>query len=144
MPRGPAPGTIAYVAPTFTVDDLNFLLLGETDYNSATPGTPLAAITDSPNKGVGNHIAWFNTTYVDIGKPKNIEELFAALNAKNHIVVTNFLNQGTWRYTAGEFIRMFTTEIVTKANGTSYSHASLNPYATHWGQLKYEFQLNSI
>jgi len=144
MPRAFAPGTISYVASTFTVDALNFLLLGETDYNAATPATPLAAFTPSPNRGVGNHIAWFNTTYTNIGKPKSIEELFDALLARNSPVVTNFLNQGPWRYSAREFIDMFNKEITSKAAGTSFSHAVACPWAAHWSQLKLEFALNSI
>jgi len=144
MPRQFAPGTISHVAPTFTVDALNFLLLGETDYNAATPATPLAAFTPSPNRGAGNHIAWFNRTYVDIGRAKNIEDLFDRLLARNSPVVTNFLNQGPWRFTPGGFIVWFTTEITSKPAGASYSHAVACPYAAHWNQLKLEFAANSI
>jgi len=144
MPRPFAQGTISYVAPTFTVDALNFLFLGETDYNAATPGTPLAVPIPSPNPMPNDHIAWFNRTYVDIGKPKNIEELFTALNAKNHIVVTNFLNQGSWRFTPDVFIDGFTREIISKPVGAAYSHAVTCPYAAHWRQLKFEFAANSI
>jgi len=143
MPRPFAPGTISYVAPTFTVDDINFLLLGETDYNSAKPSTPLA-MRASPNAGLGNHIAWFSRTYINIGKPKNIGELFDTLYRLNRSEVDKFLTQGNWTFTPPAFIEMYNREITTKAACASFSHAPTCPYAAHWSQLNFEFALNSI
>jgi len=132
------------MARTFTVDALNFLLLGETDYNAAAPGTPLPAARASPNPGPNNHIAWFNRTYSNIGKPTNIAELFDALLRINSAEVEKFLKQGEWRFTPATFIEMFTKEITSKAAGGASFSSAPGPYAAHWNQLNIEFAANSI
>ena len=144
MARPFAQGSIAYVAPTFTVDALNFLLLGETDYNAARSAAPINPAVPSPNPGPNNHIAWFNRTYTNIGKPKNIGELFDMLISKNMTEVDKFLTQADWTFTPAAFIEMFNKEITSKAaGGASFSNAP-GPYAAHWNQLNIEFAANSI
>jgi len=124
------------MAGNFSVDTLNFLFFGYTDYNRTVP-------VHSPNGEPNTHIAWFNTNVQNIGKPKNITELFATLLTINSAEVGKFLKQDGWQFTPATFADMFDKEITSKAAGASFSH-STNPAAAHWSQLKLEFARNSL
>ena len=153
MPKA-LPGKIHITTPSsgtaVDVDALNFLLLGESDYNDKDPDNQLPTAS-GPAAGFGGKspVEWFNATYsTNLGKPQNIQELFQVLQRNHSNLVSKFLRQGAWKnlnLTVSKFMDMFERAIGFKVPvSKSFDHASLEEYAVHWKKLKDEFALNEI
>ena len=131
------------------MDALNFLLLGESDYNKSDPDNQLSITTVSPNKEKTNHIQWFNDTYdFNIGKPIDIEGLLdlLAINPQTNYLINGFYSQGSWKplgLSKNKFKNMFEKEIGIKPKESSFTNP-LENYASHWQKLKNEFINNQL